>query len=391
MCLPIEQKIKEILSRIYYFIDNFRRVNCNYTSICYMFYEKELSESFQMTIERACKHLKPIAIPDNADGPLPEQEEVNMGTTLFEVYLFLKRFAALSGRLYPENTVPPPKINECHLWFTSGVAHWLDISLFKALKRIEKAIEIDKLIPTDETVKYSTSALDTLTIFYQIQVFWQQLNWPDIEQCYTFVAKIVDDICRCCVYYADRMAKRVESLGTVEDVYGGNKFVVTPEWCLAINNIDYMRQSLMPFIKELNVDEIIRKLTDFHGQAEAQRCEQTLKNVIDNAVDTEENKIVELIQIVARKMAPSMRKFLLEGAETASPGSDSTSSTNSNSMDRLMMYLEESLTTLNSELNEVNFERILSAIWEELAIILRELVQTNLDVSKRMETNFQIK
>lgn len=68
-----------------------------------------------------------------------------------------------------------------------------------------------------------------------------------------------------------------------------------------------------------------------------------------------------------------MRRFLTEGAELLHQ--------DSNSMDRIMMYLEDSLQTLNSELNEVNFERILDAIWTELAFILKELVHQNIDVS----------
>lgn len=121
--------------------------------------------------------------------------------------------------------------------------------MYKALIRIEKAIELDQLIPVDETVKYSSSAVDTLAIFYQIKIFWQQLDWPDAEGSYMFVGKIVDDICRCCVFYADRMSTRVEGLGDVQNVYESNKFEVTREWCLAINNIDYIRQSLSPFVK----------------------------------------------------------------------------------------------------------------------------------------------
>lgn len=345
-------------------------MQCEYTSICYIYYEQQLAENFKTTIETACKHLKRISLPEHRNERLPEAEEVNMGTTLFEVYLILKRFSALSLDLCPETTVF--NIHEFHDWFTSGVAHWLDISVYKALKRIDKAIELDTLLPVDETVKYSSSAVDTLSIFYQIKTFWQQLDWPDVEGSYTFVAKIVDDICRCCVFYADNMSSRVENLGNIQNIYE-IKFEVTPEWCLAINNIDYIRQSLSQFIKELQVDEIISKLAEYRGQLDATRCEETLKNVVANAVDTEENKILELIEIVARKMSPPMRKFLLEGAEILHQ--------DSNSMDRLMMYLEESLKTLNTELNEVNFERILSAIWTELSAILYELVQSNLDVS----------
>lgn len=83
-------------------------------------------------------------------------------------------------------------IRNFHSWFHGGVAQWLDIAVYKARQRIEKAVDLDKLIPVDSSVKYSSSAVDTLTIFYQIKTFWQQLNWPDVEGSYTFIAKIID-------------------------------------------------------------------------------------------------------------------------------------------------------------------------------------------------------
>lgn len=90
-------------------------------------------------------------------------------------------------------------------------------------------------------------------------------------------------------------------------------------------------------------------------------------------MDTERNQILELIEIVARKMSPPIRRFLAEGAEVLHE--------DSNSMERLMMYLESSLGTLYQTLNEVNFARILDAIWAELSIIMYDLIQSNLDVS----------
>lgn len=62
-------------------------------------------------------------------------------------------------------------IKNFHKWFHGGVSQWLDIAVFKALQRIEKAVELDKLVPVDTTVKYSSSAVDALTIFYQVKVF----------------------------------------------------------------------------------------------------------------------------------------------------------------------------------------------------------------------------
>lgn len=83
---------------------------------------------------------------------------------------------------------------------------------------------------------------------------------------------------------------------------------------------------------------------------------------------------MELIEIVAAKMSPPIRRFLAEGAEVLHE--------DSNSMERLMMYLETSLGTLYQYLNEVNFARVLEAIWRELSIIMYDLIQSNLDVSR---------
>lgn len=94
-----------------------------------------MAESFQPTIEGICKGLKRITLPEDRFERLPEHEEVNMGTTLFEVYLVLKRFAVLGAELSAENN--NFKLNEFHEWFIGGVTHWLDISVYKALIRYD--------------------------------------------------------------------------------------------------------------------------------------------------------------------------------------------------------------------------------------------------------------
>lgn len=104
----------------------------------------------------------------------------------------------------------------------------------------------------------------------------------------------------------------------------------------------------------------------------------TLQNVIENAIDTGKDKILGLINKLAEKMSPAMRRFLTEGAELFD--------TDSNSMDRLMMYMEDSLKLLHMELNEDNFGRVLDSIWVEIASILYDLVHSSLE--KRRPPSF---
>ncbi len=47
-----------------------------------------------------------------------------------------------------------------HQWFLGAVAKWLDIALFKAMKRILKAVELDALTTVDDLVRFTTSAVD---------------------------------------------------------------------------------------------------------------------------------------------------------------------------------------------------------------------------------------
>ncbi|XP_017052526.1 protein unc-13 homolog 4B isoform X2 [Drosophila ficusphila] len=365
--IKLIQMVRSDLQRAMEFFDKifYHKIQLNYSAILYLFYDSKLAEICKTIIIDVCNNIKRLDVPDDQFEYLPNLENVNMGTTLFEVYLILKRYVQLGESLCSESL----ELANFYPWFERGVTHWLDISIIKALSRIQKAIDLDQLKAVDETVKYSSSAVDTLSIFYQIKIFWQQLDWPEIEGSYIFVAKIVNDLCRCCIFYAQQMSRRVENITLLGD--SNKNFTLSEEWCIAINNMDYIRQSLPSFIKELSIDDIIKKLGEYRTNLEAERCANTIKTVIENALDTERNQIVELIEIVARRMAPPIKRYLAEGAEVLAK--------DSNSMDQLMMYLEASLSTLYDTLNEINFQRVLDAIWSELSIIMYDLIQSNLD------------
>lgn len=340
-------------------------------------YEKRISDMCMIIVEDVCLRLKRIEVESNDDA------ELTLGTTLFELYLTLQRYAAL-GTVFCLDGIENMKIQNYHEWFRAGVAHWLDIAVYKALKRIERAVEFDTLQPVDSTVQYSSSAVDTLTIFYQIKVFWTQLAWPDVEGSYTFIAKIIDDICKCSICYADMMASKAEKVDqqlqdteNTSSVYD-KKFEVSNAWCFAINNIDYIRTSIGPLANDLGLEEIIDALGESKTQQEADRCRQTLQLIIDNATDTVKNKIIELLEVVANKMQPAMSRYLMEGAELID--------TTSNAMDRLLQYLDSNISILHDNLNEDNFDRVLLVIWEIMSETLYKLVNTNLE--KRRPPSF---
>ncbi|KAI4490005.1 hypothetical protein M0804_004187 [Polistes exclamans] len=353
-----------------------KKMNFPYTRTLYVMYEEKISDMCMDVVEDLCVRLKRIEIDSNNDA------ELNLGTTLFELYLTLQRYAVFGQMVCAEGQLESMKIQNYHDWFRGGVAHWLDIAVYKALKRIDRAVEFDTLQAVDNTVQYTSSAVDTLTIFYQIKVFWTQLAWPDVEGSYTFIAKIIDDICKCSIAYADKMATKAETTTDLEQLNESSvyerKFVVSNAWCFAINNIDYIRTSIGPLANDLGLQAIVDALKENKTEEEADRCKQTLELIIANAADTVRNKIIELLEFVAHKMAPAMSRYLMEGAELID--------TTSNAMDRLLQYLDSNLTTLHDNLSQDNFERVLLVIWEIMSETLYQLVDSNLE--KRRPPSF---
>jgi BAI1-associated protein 3 len=97
-----------------------------------------------------------------------------------------------------------------HSWFIRAVAKWLDIALYKAMGRIVRAVRLDSLQPVDELSHHSSSAVDVRTVLTQIRTFWSQLSWPDCETSYVFISRIMDDVCRAIIFYAEKMCAKAE-------------------------------------------------------------------------------------------------------------------------------------------------------------------------------------
>lgn len=68
-------------------IANFRRVNIPYARLLYIAYEKRISDMCMIIIEDVCARLKRIEVDSTDDA------ELGLGTTLFELYLTLQRYA----------------------------------------------------------------------------------------------------------------------------------------------------------------------------------------------------------------------------------------------------------------------------------------------------------
>lgn len=170
------------------------------------------------------------------------------------------------------------------------------------------------------------------------------------------------------IFYSDHMCKRVLN----SDVK--MEFQVTPQLCLAINNIDYVLQYIKPFVSELSIEDIIEKLKVLNGELVANSCQRTLQTLLHNAVDNVENKIFQVLDLIGDKMAPVIQKFLVEGCSLVAYAG--------RTIDSLISYLDANLILLKDKLNGTNFDRVLSVIWESSAQSLHETISLSIERGK---------
>ena len=57
-------------------------------------------------------------------------------------------------------------------WFRPAIDKWLDLAKLKAIQRVRRAAELDRICTGEYFVKHCTSAIDATACFYQVLKFF---------------------------------------------------------------------------------------------------------------------------------------------------------------------------------------------------------------------------
>ena len=172
------------------------------------------------------------------------------GGALFKLYQCLQEFVDFN--ISPSSSASGNrKLNHFYSWFIMTICRLMDMAFYEALIRIGRAVKLDDLAPLDSLAKFSSSAVDTATIFYQIKILWDKLAWPDTEGAKVFVIKIIDvndsqentfdnyinscivlfdslisqDTIRCTLFYAEAIRLKLEKISSLSRSKEGIFFI----------------------------------------------------------------------------------------------------------------------------------------------------------------------
>ncbi|XP_066592429.1 BAI1-associated protein 3 isoform X2 [Prorops nasuta] len=292
------------------------------------------------------------------DYILPPGAEI--GTPIFELYFALQDFVNMKEHL-SQSDHKSLSITKYHEWFVPAVEKWLDLAKLKAILRVRRAAELDRICTGDYYVKHCTSAIDATACFYRILEFWRKLAWPDLPGSYDFVLKVIDAICSSAAYYAEITHQQLADSGYYEEQ---TPYKTTDEMCVAVNGLEYVRKWLLDLGEHLRVKRLLAALESHAGESIRIQWRNALLSPLEQTPGQMLLFINQIISRIGGKMRAPLKKAMFHLAW--SPDSLPTSE----AIIPLLEYLDVHLLALNTDLLPSNFVRVLQDIWE---VVLSEL------------------
>lgn len=236
-------------------------------------------------------------------------------------------------------------------------------SLNHLFNRIEKSIEIDKLKPEFDTVKFSSSAIDTIQILYGTKKFWEDLKWFDTSEKENLVEKITMDICHVSDMYFDRFIEKIEN--SVENEKR-NIDKVSSHLSVAIGNYKYISDNNHNLMNEFIKNNEITDMSSIRKHVESTKeklCE----------------KVHNLLATILKLLYPTMREMIVENAKDKNFVDD-------DNYKCLTKHIEDMLTVLHDELARHEFGVAKSILWSDILEIFPKITQDS--INEKMSQDF---
>ncbi|NXW03028.1 UN13D protein, partial [Fregetta grallaria] len=275
--------------------------------------------------------------------------------SLFQLYMNLQELYRMKDFLPKRDG--PLALSNFHQWFKEAVPQWLQKAYTIALERAQRAVQMDQLMPFGEHNKYSTSTVDLSTCYAQIVKTWQQLSWPDPEEAFMIMVKLVEDMCKIALMYCRLIKERAEALSLNEQ----NEGKAANRLCIVVNNIKQLRLLILKLPLQLDWAQLEQRTG---AVIDPQQIQHTLHNQLDSTVSCLDHEVRDVVQALATKLEKGIARHIQElssSNDTREP---------EDSIIPLMKFLESELQYLNEHLVQENFKSLLALLWHHTLAVL---------------------
>ncbi|XP_059271715.1 BAI1-associated protein 3 [Mustela nigripes] len=285
---------------------------------------------------------------------------LEVASGLFELYLTLADIQGFWSSL-PGRDSRSLALAGIHAPFLPAVKLWLQVLRDQTRCRLQGAVDVDTLEPTDASSKHSSSAATASLCFSHIQELWARLAWPDPAQAQALGTQLSQDLCEATLFYTELLRKKVDAQP------GAAGEAVSEPLCVVLNNVELLRKAAGQALRGLAWPEATLALEGGLPRP-LLSCMQALDEDLQQEVQT-------VTAHLTSKMVADIRKYV----QHISLSPDSIQ--NDEAVAPLMKYLDEKLALLNTVLVKENLSRVLEALWELLLQAILQALGANLDVS----------
>ncbi|XP_023366845.1 protein unc-13 homolog D isoform X2 [Otolemur garnettii] len=240
-----------------------------------------------------------------------------MGESLFQLYISLKELCQLHPAPLERDGVLA--LDGFHCWFQPAIPSWLQKTYSVALARVQRAVQMDQLVPLGELTKHSTSAVDLSTCFAQISHTARQLDWPDPEEAFMITVKFVEDTCRLALVYCSLIKTRARELsaGQKDQAQAANML------CVVVNDMEQLRLVIGKLPTQLSWETLEQRVGAVLEQGQLQN---TLHAQLQGALAGLSHEIRTGVRTLAEQLEVGIAKHIqkLVGVRESVPPEDSS-------------------------------------------------------------------
>ncbi|XP_032726487.1 protein unc-13 homolog D isoform X2 [Lontra canadensis] len=280
-----------------------------------------------------------------------------MGESLFQLYVSLKELYQL--RPGPTDRDGVLALDGFHRWFQPAVPSWLQKTYSVALARVQRAVQMDELVPLGELIKHSTSAVDLSTCFAQISHTARQLDWPDPEEAFMITVKFVEDTCRLALVYCSLIKARARELSAGQK----DQSQAADMLCVVVNDMEQLRLVIGKLPAQLAWEALEQRVGAVLEQGQLQN---TLHAQLQGALAGLGHEIRTGVRTLAQQLEVGIATHIqkLVGVKESVLPEDAILP--------LMKFLEVKLCYMNTNLVQENFSSLLTLLWTHTLTVLME-------------------
>ncbi|KAF6300095.1 unc-13-like protein D [Rhinolophus ferrumequinum] len=281
-------------------------------------------------------------VQDHTAAAVSSPVSPEMGESLFQLYISLRELCQLGPA--PSERDGVLALDGFHRWFQPAIPSWLQKTYSVALARVQRAVQMDKLVPLGELTKHSTSAVDLSTCFAQISHTARQLDWPDPEEAFMITVKFVEDTCRLALVYCSLIKARARELSAGQKDQGQAANML----CVVVNDMEQLRLVIGKLPTQLAWEALEQRVGAVLEQGQLQN---TLHAQLEGALAGLGHEIRSGVRTLTEQLEVGITKHiqnLVRVRDSVLP---------EDAILPLMKFLEVELCYMNTNLVQENFSR----------------------------------